>query len=58
MVKYRSRLSIRTAFGPGARGGGSARVLTEFEAVECLDLSAHQEVQRDIERPAETDQNR
>ena len=44
-------------FGPGAVAAGSARVLAEHEAVEDLDLGAHEEVQRDIERLAEADQN-
>ena len=44
-------------FGPGAIAGGSARVLAEQEAVEHIDVVAHEEVQRDIERVAEADQN-
>ena len=44
-------------FGSGTVAGGSARVLAEHEAVEDVDPVTHEEVQRDIERLAEADQN-
>ena len=44
-------------FGLRAVAGRSAGVLAELNRLECLDLRAHQEVQRDVESLPETNQH-
>ena len=43
--------------GPRAVAGGSRGVLAELEALEGLDLGAHEEVQGDVEGLGEGDEN-